>query len=217
MPLTCGCRRQISVVLTQNVTEIITQMFQRFNFSIIFVKQCTRWWLYLITEDIAQTKLLPLKLEWATLPGAPGGPTSPISPIPLSPFSPFGPRVPTGKESYILATWQHHRHGAMSERLTWGSLGSWSALSAHLPGVARRTWGSGITRSTVFPWGPGATWGCHLYWRLHARHIVRHSLWGGETCKGNIFSGVRAVASQRTKLLLFFRERYKSGDKTLLW
>lgn len=60
---------------------------------------------------------------------------------------------------------------------SWESLSSWPALSANLSWKTGGTWGSRTTWSSIFSWRPRPTRGRHhLYWHLHARHVIAHSL-----------------------------------------
>lgn len=69
-----------------------------------------------------------------------------------------------------------------NKKITWKSLPSWPSLPANLPWMSRSTWRSRVTRGTIFPWGSWSTrWCHHLYWHLHARHVIGHSLWKNKT------------------------------------
>lgn len=58
----------------------------------------------------------------------------------------------------------------------WRSEGSLAALSADLSGQPGCAGSSRITWRAVFSWRSGSTRRCRLYWRLHARQVVGHSL-----------------------------------------
>lgn len=72
---------------------------------------------------------------------------------------------------------QSNRSPASPSLLTWESLASWSALSAHLTRHTRCALSARGPLRAVFSRRPGTTRrGYHLHWHLYAGHVVGHSL-----------------------------------------